>query len=223
MLFSMLLKEVKRDITRCRHRLASAANDRPTMVFDSKHRCWGYFFSKIDVKSACNTTVFAFTCTTWRNSNKYVGSPYSRIKIYATRSHRSIIGASARPQQQTHRAPAASDRRDRRTDGYLTVCDIYCILFRLPVCLSVCLCVCVCVCVCVFVCPRSYLRNCTYDIHQIFLCMLPMTVARSVSGGVVIRYVLPVLYMTSFLLIRQGCSTSPPSWSAVHTQPWAWL
>jgi len=24
------------------------------------------------------------------------------------------------------------------------------------------------VCVCVFVCPRSYLRNCTYDIHQIF-------------------------------------------------------
>jgi len=21
----------------------------------------------------------------------------------------------------------------------------------------------------------------------------------------------------------QGCSTSPPSWSAVHTQPWAWL
>jgi len=26
----------------------------------------------------------------------------------------------------------------------------------------------VCACVCVFVCPRSYLRNCTSDVHQIF-------------------------------------------------------
>ena len=61
---------------------------------------------------------------------------------------------------------------------------------------------CLCVCVCVFVCPRSYLRNFTK-----FLCMLPMAVARSSSGGVVIRYVLPVLWMTSYLLISQGCST----------------
>ena len=56
-----------------------------------------------------------------------------------------------------------------------------------------------------------------------FFCMLPMAVARSSSGGVVICYILPVLWMTSYLLIRQGCSTSPPTWSAVHTQPWAWL
>ena len=35
-----------------------------------------------------------------------------------------------------------------------------------------------------------------------------MAVARSSS---VIRYVLPVLWMTSYLLIRQGCSTSPSS------------
>jgi len=28
------------------------------------------------------------------------------------------------------------------------------------------------------------------------------------------------LWMTSYLLISQGCSTPPPSWSAVHTQPW---
>jgi len=40
------------------------------------------------------------------------------------------------------------------------------------------------------------------------LCMLPMAVARSSSGGVVI---LPVLLMTSCLLISQCCSTSPPS------------
>jgi len=39
------------------------------------------------------------------------------------------------------------------------------------VCLSVCLCFCVSVsdCVCVFVCPRSYLRNYTSDLHQIFV------------------------------------------------------
>jgi len=35
------------------------------------------------------------------------------------------------------------------------------------VCQSVC--VSVCLCVCVFVCPRSYLRNYTSDLHQIFV------------------------------------------------------
>ena len=70
--------------------------------------------------------------------------------------------------------------------------------------------VCPAVCVCVFICRRPYLRNYTSDLHQ-FLCMLPMAVARSCCGGVVIRYVLPVLWMTSYLLISQGCSTSSPS------------
>jgi len=57
-----------------------------------------------------------------------------------------------------------------------------------------------------------------------FLCMLPVAVALSSCGGVVIRYVLPVLWMTPYLLTSQGCSTSPPiSWTTVHTQPWAWL
>jgi len=77
--------------------------------------------------------------------------------------------------------------------------------------------------VCVFVCLWSYLRNYTSDLHQIFLCSLPVAVAQSSSGGIVIHYVLPVLWMTSYLLISQGCSTSPPSWRAVHMQPWAWL
>jgi len=31
------------------------------------------------------------------------------------------------------------------------------------------------------------------------------------------------LWMTLCLLVSQGCSTSPPSWSAAHMQPWAWL
>jgi len=67
----------------------------------------------------------------------------------------------------------------------------------------------VCVCVC---CPQSYLRNYTSDLHQ-FLCLLPMAVTRSSSGGVVviICYVLPVLRMTSYQLVSQGCSTSLPS------------
>jgi len=32
------------------------------------------------------------------------------------------------------------------------------------------------------------------------------------------------LYTSGFMddVINQGCSTSPPSWSAVHMQPWAW-
>ena len=58
------------------------------------------------------------------------------------------------------------------------------------------------VCVCVFVCPRSHLRNYTSDLHQFFFYMLPMAVARSSSGGVVTRYVLPVLglWTASYLL-----------------------
>ena len=47
------------------------------------------------------------------------------------------------------------------------------------------------------------------ELHQ-FLCMLPMAVARSSSGRTVLRYVLQVLRMTSYLLISKGCSTSPP-------------
>jgi len=54
------------------------------------------------------------------------------------------------------------------------------------------------VCVFVFVCPRSYLRYYTSDlIFTDFLHMLLMAVSRFSTGGVVIRYVLPVLWMTS--------------------------
>ena len=55
----------------------------------------------------------------------YVGSPYSRTKIYAARmlrgssSYRSISAARARPQQQTRRLPLllSIDGTDRRMDG----------------------------------------------------------------------------------------------------------
>ena len=36
--------------------------------------------------------------------------------------------------------------------------------------------------VCMSVCPRGYLWNHTQDLYQIFLCTLPMSVARSSSG-----------------------------------------
>ena len=47
--------------------------------------------------------------------------------------------------------------------------------------------VCVCVCLSAIISPQLHVPS---SLH--FLCMLPMAVARSSSGGVVIRYVLPV-------------------------------
>jgi len=43
----------------------------------------------------------------------------------------------------------------------------------------------VCLLLCVSVCPRGYLRNHTRDLYQ-FLCMLPLSVARSSSGTLMI-------------------------------------
>jgi len=65
------------------------------------------------------------------------------------------------------------------------------------------------VAVCVSVCDHIF--GTIYPIFTKFLSMSIMAVAGSSSGGVMIRYVLPVLWMTSYLLISQGCSTSPPS------------
>ena len=68
--------------------------------------------------------------------------------------------------------------------------------------------------------PRSYLRNYTSDLHEFFFCMLPMAVAWSPSGDTLCT---SGFMDKSYLLISPGCSTSPPSCCAVHTQPWAWL
>jgi len=54
----------------------------------------------------------------------------------------------------------------------------------------------VCVCLsCLSV--RDHIFETARPIFTKFLCMLPIAVARSSSGGVVIRYVFPVLWMTS--------------------------
>ena len=57
--------------------------------------------------------------------------------------------------------------------------------------------------VCVSVCPRAYLWNRWTDPHEI-LCRSPVTMARSSSGGVALRHVLPVLWMTSRLAVMGG-------------------
>jgi len=57
------------------------------------------------------------------------------------------------------------------------------------------------VCVCVSV--HENMSETTRVIF-IFLCMLPMAVARSSSGVVVIRYVFPVLWITSYLFPITG-------------------
>ena len=66
----------------------------------------------------------------------------------------------------------------------------------------------VCLSVSVCVCPRSYLGTTRPIFTKSFCACYPAAVARSSSGGVVIRCVLPVLWMTSCLHISQGCS--PP-------------
>ena len=66
-----------------------------------------------------------------------------------------------------------------------------------PIHLSVCLCV--CVRVCLSVC--EHISGTPGPIFMNFLCRSPMAVARSCSGSIAIRYVLPVLWMTSCLAV----------------------
>jgi len=61
------------------------------------------------------------------------------------------------------------------------------IVISMSVCLSVCMCLSVC----------DHIFGTTRLTFTKFLCMLPMAVARSSSDGIVVRYVLPVLWMTS--------------------------
>ena len=73
----------------------------------------------------------------------------------------------------------------------------YCNERVLCFCASVCVCVCVCVCLSV----RDHVFETTHRIFTKFLCMLPMAMRRSSSGGVVIRYIFPVLDMMSYFHI----------------------
>jgi len=77
--------------------------------------------------------------------------------------------------------------------GPLNGCVCVCVCVRACVC--VCLRVCVCVCVYVFVCLSvcDHIFGITRPIFTKYFCAM----ALFSSGGVMIRYVLPVLWMTS--------------------------
>ena len=61
----------------------------------------------------------------------------------------------------------------------------------------------VCLCVCVCLSDRDHLSSIiSLELHVRFYHLF----VRVTSGGVMIRYVLSVLWMTSYLLISHGCS-----------------
>ena len=64
-----------------------------------------------------------------------------------------------------------------------------------PICLSVCVCLCVCVSI------RGHISGTAGPIFMKFCMQIPLAVARSSSGGVAIRYVLPLLWLTSRLAV----------------------
>jgi len=102
---------------------------------------------------------------------------------------------------------------------FATVLDVWCTWDIGIITQSIVMSVCVCVCLSV----RSHIFGTARSTFTNFLSVLPVAMARSSSGSVIIHYILLVLWMMSYLLISQGCSMSPPSWSAVHMQTWAWL
>ena len=75
---------------------------------------------------------------------------------------------------------------------FAPLCGRRSIVMTVSVCLSVCL-------LCPTIPPELHVRSSS----NFMQCMLPMSVARSFSGGFAIRYVLPVLRMTSYLHIMR--------------------
>ena len=77
---------------------------------------------------------------------------------------------------------------------------------------------------------REHISGTTRPIFTKFLCMLLLSVARPSSGGVAVRHVLPVSWITSYVLIlghMQGCrcdtgTVSQPGGAArrLGCRPW---
>jgi len=78
--------------------------------------------------------------------------------------------------------------------------------------------VCVSVCVCLSV--RDHIFGTTRPIFTKNFVHVSGDI-----GSVILCRCCDTLYNFCFMdnVISRGCLTSPPSWSAVHTQPWAWL
>jgi len=66
-----------------------------------------------------------------------------------------------------------------------------------------------CVSVCLSVCPLAYLKDHTPNYYEIFCTCEPCMVVRSFPDDSVIRYLLPVLWMTSHLPINGEANAMP--------------
>ena len=67
--------------------------------------------------------------------------------------------------------------------------------------------------VCVHVSAREHILRTTGPIFANFLCISPVAMAQSSSGGVAIRYVLPVLWTTSRLAVVGCMAMRDTGWS----------
>jgi len=66
------------------------------------------------------------------------------------------------------------------------------------------------VCVCVCVCLTASISLEPLDRSSRIFVQIPVAVAWSSSGGVAIRYVLPVLWMTSHVAVWRNMEAAPP-------------
>jgi len=75
-------------------------------------------------------------------------------------------------------------------------------------------------CVCLSVCPLGYLRNHTRDLYQIFLCMLPMSMAWTSSDMFTIRR---IAYRREgvFFPIENALSTGKGGWECTARAKYA--
>jgi len=125
-------------------------------------------------------------------------------------------------------------------DFYLLMCNRCCNYYSAPdsggaeycderVCLSVN--VCLCVCMSAIIASELHVRVIftKFYVHVTYGCGSVLLWRRSnmvynIPYYYVFRDILPVLWMTLYLHISWGCSTSPPGWDseAHNTQPWAW-
>jgi len=73
---------------------------------------------------------------------------------------------------------------------------------------------------------------CAWRIYSAFVALANLRYINALNnnnnngrGSVLLWQRCDILYISGFVddVMSQGCSTSPPGRSAVHTQPWAWL
>jgi len=103
---------------------------------------------------------------------KWLRHSDDRLPIIKGRSHRRALPRCAMKNARSAFTPPAIGERS--------------------IVMTVSVCLCVCICLSASISPEIHVRS-----LPDCLCILPMAVARSSSGGVAICYVLPVLCMTS--------------------------